>query len=420
MATASLRRGSTSDRRNTPARHGLEAIALTTTVLAILVTASSARPIHAHQTAPSAARQGTPSDLETRAASAREAGRLEEALALYRKALSARADWDEGRWYVATLLYELNRYAEARNAFAEVLTHQPTHAGAMGLKGLCEFQLRRYERALRDLLQADQMGVGRSAGIATAVRYHAAILLTRFSEFEVGYQTLIEVAADGAETPQVIEAFGLNVLRMPVLPSEAPADARDRVMLAGRAGIALATRRVDAARTALDALIARYPDAPNVHYVRGVFLLTDDGDRALEEFRRELQISPKHVPARLQIAFELLKRGDAAGARIPAAESAKLAPEHFATRLALGQVLLETNDATGAIRELERAAKLAPGSPQAQFLLARAYARAGRQADAERARGEFTRLDQAARASRHGQQSVGGIPTAGGRIDRPR
>jgi tetratricopeptide (TPR) repeat protein len=347
------------------------------------------------------------------AAKAREAGRLDEALELYRKALTTRADWDEGRWYVATLLYELDRYAEAKDAFAEVLRRQPAHAGALGLKGLCEFELRDYERALGDLLEAGKMGVGRSPGISTVVRYHTAILLTRFGEFEVANQMLTELASEAADTPQVIEAFGINVLRMPVLPGELPADARERVGLAGRAGYAMAARHLDAARAALDELISRYPNTAHAHYARGVFLLTENTDRALADFRRELEISPSHVPARLQIAFELIKRGEPARARAPADEAAKLAPDHFATRLAVGQVLLEMNDVDGAIPELEKAATLAPGSPQTHFMLARAYARAGRTADAERERAEFTRLDQLVRAMRSGSPAVGGIPTAG-------
>ena len=347
------------------------------------------------------------------AAKARDAGRLEEALELYRKALAGRADWDEGRWYVATLLYELDRYAEAKDAFAEVLRNQPAHAGALGLKGLCEFELRDYERALGDLLEAGKLGVSRSPGISTVVRYHTAILLTRFGEFEVANQMLTELASEAAETPQVIEAFGINVLRMPVLPGELPADTRERVGLAGRAGYAMATRRLDAARAALDELIARYPKAPNAHYARGVLQLTDDGDRALEDFRQELEISPSHVPARLQIAFEYIKRGEPARARTPADEAAKLAPEHFATRLAVGQTLLEMNEVNGSIPELEKAVALAPGSPQTHYMLARAYSRAGRAADAERERTEFTRLDQLVRATRNGLPAVGGIPSAG-------
>jgi tetratricopeptide (TPR) repeat protein len=359
-------------------------------------------------------------DLAGRAAAARDAGRLEEALTLYRQALAARPDFDEGRWYVGTILYELDRYGEAKDIFSEVLRREPAHAGALGMKGLCEFELRQYDVALTDLLQARKMGVARSPGIATVVRYHAAILLTRAGEFEVANQILIDFVADGTDTPQVIEALGLNVLRMPMLPSEASATARERVTLAGRAGYAMAARHAGEARAALDELVTRYPKTPHAHYARGVFFLTEDSDRALEDFRRELAISPSHVPARLQIAFEYLKRGEAARALVVAREAAQLAPDHFATCLALGQVLLEMNEIQRAIPELEKATTLAPGSPQAHFMLGRAYARAGRTADAERARAEFTRLDQIVRATRQGSQAVGGIPSAGPGIDRPR
>lgn len=357
-------------------------------------------------------------DLAARAAASRDNGRLQEALSLYRAALTARPDWDEGRWYVATLLYELDQFAEAKDAFADVLRREPAHAGAIGLKGLCEFELRQYDAALPDLLQARLMGVAQSGGIATAVSYHAAILLTRRAEFEVANQMLIEFVASGTDTPQVLEAFGLTVLRMAVLPSELSDPARELVQLAGRAGYAMAARHVDAARTALDELATRYPKTPNVHYARAVFFLTEDSARAIDEFRRELEISPSHVPSRLQMVFEYLKRGDAAQALPIAIEAATLAPDLFATRLALGQVLLETNEIPRAITELEAAARLAPGSPQAHFMLARAYARAGREDDAAKARAEFTRLDQIVRTTRQGSQAVGGIPSPG--VDRPR
>ena len=374
---------------------------------ALLVTAFLASPegapidLHAHawtQTTP-APHPGEPFEaIAERAATARETGRLDEALRLYRQALALRnGDWDEGQWYVATILYELDRHAEARDAFAELLQRQPGHAGARGLKGLCEFALGRYDKALIDLVEADKAGVSQSPGIAAVVHYHAAILLTRFGDFEVGYKLLARLATEAATTPQLVEAFGLNVLRMPVLPAEIPADVRQRVTLAGRAGYAMATRNVAAAATALDELVSRYPTTPHVHYARGVFRLTEDPDRALDDFRRELEISPSHVPARLQITFELLKRGDAAAARRIAEEAATLAPEYFAARLAFGQTLLETDDVDRAIAELERAATLEPSSPQTHFMLARAYTRAGRTADAERARAEFNRLTKLAR-----------------------
>jgi hypothetical protein len=51
---------------------------------------------------------------------------------------------------------------------------------------------------------------------------------------------------------------------------------------------------------------------------------------------------------------------------------------------------------------------MAPESPGLYFTIARAYQRAGRLEDAERAREEFIRLDRLARTQKSGPQSVGG------------
>jgi predicted Zn-dependent protease len=100
------------------------------------------------------------------------------------------------------------------------------------------------------------------------------------------------------------------------------------------------------------------------------------------------------VPARLQLVFELVKRGEAAKAKPYAEQAVRLEPQHFAVHLAMGQVWFETGDLPKAIAAFEHGAKLAPGSPQAHFQLARAYGRAGRAADAERERAAFRRLEQ--------------------------
>lgn len=401
-----------------PGRLWLVALVAAALPMAADLNAALARPsapaARSVKPAPASRSQGSAfEDLRRRAGTAREAGRLPQAIELYRQALALQPDWDEGRWYLATVLYELDSYADARDAFAALVERQPTHAGALGMKGLCEFQLGRHEQALADLLRARELGIARSPGIEAVVRYHAAILLNRFGDFEVANRLLTGFAVQGQDSPQTIEAFGLNVLRMPMLPSQVTEAMRERVTLAGRAGYALAARQTQEAKQALDELIARFPGTPHTHYARGVFLLTEDADRALEEFRRELAISPSHVPARLQMAFEYLKRGEPALARQPAAEAVRLAPDHFATRAALGQVKLAFDDVPGAIGELEQAAQLAPASPQVRFLLARAYARAGRHADAERERAEFVRLDQLNRSAMHGERAVGGIPGAG-------
>jgi predicted Zn-dependent protease len=110
----------------------------------------------------------------------------------------------------------------------------------------------------------------------------------------------------------------------------------------------------------------------------------------------------------MQIAFEYVNRGDAQTGLPWAKRAVAAAPNAFPARKALGQALLETGDIEGSIRELLIGIKLAPESPGLYYTLARAYQRAGRLDDAEKARAEFTRLDKLARTQRSGAQSVGG------------
>ncbi len=77
------------------------------------------------------------STLSARADAAREAGRLDEAVSLYRRALALRADWKEGWWAVGTILYDQDSHAEAASAFRRLLVagahrrHRALDAGAL-------------------------------------------------------------------------------------------------------------------------------------------------------------------------------------------------------------------------------------------------------------------------------------------------
>jgi tetratricopeptide (TPR) repeat protein len=195
---------------------------------------------------------------------------------------------------------------------------------------------------------------------------------------------------------------------MAMLPTEVPPERREMILMAGRGSYMMATRNTASADKAFEALAARYPETPNVHYAYGVFLLQEQGDKAIDEFKRELELQPNHPSSLMQIAYEYLKQGDAQAALPWAQQAVTTAPNVFSTRKALGQALLETGDLAGAIRELETGIKLAPESPGLHFTLARAYQRAGRLEDATRERNEFTRLDRLARTQRSGAQSVGG------------
>lgn len=339
---------------------------------------------------------------------ARQAERWEEAIELYAKAVKIKPDYVEGYWYQGTSYYSLDNYAKGAETFRRVIRLAPKNGAAYAFLGLCEFGLKSYDRALEHLLQSRILGVGDTADLGNVARYHAAILMTRAEQFEQALETLGEFASAGNDNPRIIEAMGVATLRMAMLPSEAPPDSREMVLMAGRASYMMATRNTASAAKAFEALAARYPETANVHYAYGVYLLQEQSDKAIEEFKRELELQPGHPWSLIQIAFEYLKRGDGAAALPWAQQGAAAAPNAFPAHKALGQALLETGDIDGAIKELQIGIKLAPDSPGLHFTLARAYQRAGRSEDASRERDEFTRLDKLARTERSGAQSVGG------------
>lgn len=362
---------------------------------------------------PAAAAKGEFDAIARDAAAARDAGRIDESIALYQKGVRLRPSWAEGHWHLGTAFYELDRLAEARAAFARVVRLQPKHAAAFGFKGLCEFQLKNYETALDDLLHATDLGITAPKDLVPAVTYHTAITMTRLEQYEFALNTLQSFAKEGNDSPRVVEAFGMALLRIPMTPAELPPDRREMVMLAGRGAYYRAARRPAAAKSAFELLVQRYPDAPNVHYAYGVYLLDEDPDRAIEAFQRELKHSPGHLPSMLQIAFEYLRRSDWDAAKPWAQRIVEQDPRDFAGRRALGQVLLETGDVPGSIDQLETGVRLAPDSPSMRFMLARAYQKAGRAADAERERAEFLRLERLIRSRKHGAQALGGVAEPG-------
>jgi tetratricopeptide (TPR) repeat protein len=340
---------------------------------------------------------GAPSfaDVSKRANDAREAGHLEEAIVLYRKALALNPRWTEGRWYLGTSYYELDRYAEAAAAFRRIVTDEPTHGAAWGFRGLCEFQLKQFEPALVSLMRARQLGLGPNKELASVVRYHTAILMTRFNQFEFAQKVLSEFAVEGNDSPKVLEALGLATLRVPQLPDELDPSRREQLLLAGGGAFYYNSRMTAAAHGRFEELLRRYPDTPNAHYAFGVVLLNEQPDRAIEEFKKELERSPTHVPAMLQLAFEYIKRSDWPSAKPWASQAVATEAESVPARQALGQVLLEMDDVNGAIEQLRAGIALSPESPILHFTLARAFRKAGQTDDADRERLEFLRLERA-------------------------
>jgi predicted Zn-dependent protease len=340
--------------------------------------------------------------LVKQAGEAQKAGRLDAAVDAYKKALALKPTWIEGHWALAGLLYDLERYKEARDHFRPVVADRPKDGLAWAMTGLCDVRLKDYEWGLTDLEKAASLGIP-NAEVASMVRLQTALLLNHAGNPEAAFQLLQEFATQRKDSPWVIVAFGIAMLRLPLMPEEVPPEKREMVQLAGHGGYHMARgRRTAVGRLALEELVSRYPTEPNVHYAFGVYLAPEEPDAALREFRTELRANPEHFPALLKIASLETRRGNGAEGVAAAEKAVSLQPALPGARLILGRALLEAGNAERAVQELEKGASMAPESGDIQFALARAYQRAGRTEEAARARQEFLKLERASKAQASG------------------
>jgi tetratricopeptide (TPR) repeat protein len=328
------------------------------------------------------------------ATAARQANRLDEAVRLYEKALRLNPKWEEGWWFLATIHYEQDRYRECRDAFVRFTGLNKKAGPAFVMLGLCEFQLGQLGDALRHIRAGEELGMPEGSQLVRVAYFHEALLMIKLENYERALYLLSLLLKDGQEDPAAIAAMGIAGLRRPLLPKEVPEADRELAMRLGQAVTLGFQRRPVEARKAFDQVLAENPTVPSLHYTYGSFLLGQDADAAIREWKKELEISPDHLPSLVSLSIEYLNRGDAAAARPFAERAIKAAPEHFTSQAAMGRVLLESGDHVGAIPYLEKAAKTAPDSPQIRLALAAAYRRSGRKADAAREQEAFASLKE--------------------------
>ena len=332
----------------------------------------------------------------------REAGNVEEAIELYKKAITLKPKWNEGWWYLATLLYEKDQYAEAAKAFNNAAALNPKVGAPIAMLALCEFQLSEYDKALSHLIQGRKLGIGDNEGLAKVIFFHEAMLLTLKGEFEQSERFLNKLSYDNVSSEQLYLAHGLAVMRMPLLPQQIGATHKDREMLrrVGYAQHVLAQLNASDGQQEYERFVADYPKISGVQYAYGRYLLYKLrlDDEAILAFQKELQNSPNHALARLQIAYIKLKNKEPEDGLKYAEEAVRLNTRMVLGHYILGRMYLEVGKAQRAVEELEISQRMSPDEAKVYFALARAYSKVGRKADADQARQNFTRLNAAAEA----------------------
>ena len=120
---------------------------------------------------PAAATSQQFEQASAKANQAREAGNLDEAIVLYKKAISYSPKWSEGWWYLATLLYEKDQYPEAVKAFNNAAALNPKTGAPIAMMALCEFRLGDYDNALAHLIQGRTIGIGDNPELKKVLRH---------------------------------------------------------------------------------------------------------------------------------------------------------------------------------------------------------------------------------------------------------
>lgn len=331
--------------------------------------------------------------LSQRAAEARDASRLDEAAALYTKALALRPKWTDGWWSLGTIEYDRDHYAKAAKDFEKLIILDPSNGTAHAMLGLCQFELNKDEPALSNLWKAEQLGIIKNEELRHVALYHMGILQLRARKFGDSKETLDQLVKLGVRSNELITALGLTVLL--ISPKDEPPQGTPGAAVVDRAGRAealLVAKDYDQAKQAYVQLTSEYPDYPNLHFAYGRLLLeTNEPDAAVEQFQLELKRDPQSVSSLLEIAA-VRYQVDSQEA-LPYAEKAlKLAPRLPFTHYLVGLLRLDTGNPAGAIPELEIAQKSFPNESRIFFSLGTAYARTGHKIEAARARAEFTRL----------------------------
>ena len=332
--------------------------------------------------------------LSKQAQEAYGANHDDDAARLFAEAVKLRPDWAEGWWAIGMISYQQDKYPQCADALTRMVAQDASAAPGWALLGLCEFETKQYDLAFEHLKKAHMLVPAREPGgeLLDIANYHLAMLLTRQGAFEVAQEVFVRVALRVHNNPEMMFASGVASLRMPILPSQVPADQKDVVGLAGKAFWDLATATPEQAASDFKSLISAYPKFPNAHYFYGTFLGARHPEQCASEFLAELSVNPDSVPARVQLALRYIVERKTELALKYAREAVALSPESVGAQLALGEALRASGDDAHALDAYVAAERLDPVSPKIRLYLANAYRAVGRPDDMRREQSEYRRL----------------------------
>lgn len=146
----------------------------------------------------------------------------------------------------------------------------------------------------------------------------------------------------------------------------------------------------DDAEKEYQSILDKNPSLPGIHFRLGRLLLSrpnpvaDAGERAKEQFQKELEIDPHNAGAEYVLGEIARQESQWNEAIEHFTKATKLDAGLTEAFLSLGMSFVAEGKPIDAIPPLERYVRLQPGNPAGHYQLAMAYSRAGRKEDAKR------------------------------------
>lgn len=337
--------------------------------------------------------------LELRVDAAIAKDKPAEAIDILNQGLKRKPEWRQGWWRLGNVLYQADKYPQARYAFEHLVSLDSKTGAPWVLLGLCEFEARDYGLALQHLERGQALGFPSTLNLTGVARYHEALALIVTEKFEQAHILLNNLARAEGAPDEVIVAEGLATLEIPVLPQNIRKTVDSErfavIMKVGRAAQLLALRKTSEAVTQFEDLVAKYPDFMNLRLTYASLLVqVNDFGKAEAEFRLVLKGNPNNMLARVRLVLlELGRKGTVSEEMVSLAkEAVALEPGSYIPHYVLGSVFFRQEKLEEAASELEISRDLDPYSSRVRFTLAKVDLRLDRKEAAAQEQKAFEQL----------------------------
>ena len=359
----------------------------------------------------------------------------------------------EGAFARATQLHEAGKLEEAIRAYQSILATNPGRADVRSNLGAAYSRLGRYEDAIGQYKQALALDPRNQV-----IRFNLSLAYYKAAWFaEAAAELSRFVAAAPADMPERLNAVLLladcqvrlgeykkAVELLSPYEKDGPGTPHGRAVAYLLGNALIGDDQLDRGKWLIDSVFRDEDSAEARLLIGSLMLLMDDGQGAVKELERSLELNPKLPTLRAWHGRALMRLGDSEKAK--AAFRAELAdnPNDFDANLYTGVLLRQDKQFDESLRYLTRAAQLRPreqyahyhlgavlaalGKPdearpllegvakeypdfvEARVLLASVYYRLNRKEDGDRERAAVQRLNNEQQAKRPDAQKGAAAP----------